>query len=122
MRYMMMIKAQECMPPSPELMAAVARHAAEIRAKGILLQAEGLASTAAGARVRLANAKLTVTDGPFAETKEVIGGFAILKAGSRAEAIELGRQFMQLHADILGPSFEAECEIREMFDGPPPRA
>lgn len=49
-------------------------------------------------------------DGPFAETKEVIGGFAILNAGSRADAIELARQFMQLHADILGAAFEAECE------------
>lgn len=53
-----------------------------------------------------------------APTQEVIGGYAFLNASSKAEAIELGRTFMQLHADILGPSFEAECEIRQVSDAP----
>ena len=53
-----------------------------------------------------------MTDGPFTEAKEVVGGYAIMKADSKAEAIEMGRRFMQLHADILGPHYEMELEIR----------
>jgi hypothetical protein len=59
---------------------------------------------------------MTVTDGPFAETKELIGGYAIIQANSKQEAIEQGRRFMQLHADILGDSYEGQCEVRQMFD------
>jgi len=54
-----------------------------------------------------------VLDGPFAETKELVGGFAILEAASKEEAIRLGKEFMQLHVDILGQSYE---EVRPMFD------
>jgi hypothetical protein len=118
MRYMMMVKAAEDVPPSPELMAAVGKHAQEIAAAGILLEMGGLAPSAKGARITLANARLSVVDGPFTESKELIGGFAVLKAASKAEAIELGRRFMQIHADILGPSFAAELEIREMAEPP----
>ena len=78
----------------------------------------GLTSSARGARIRLAAGRLTVFDGPFVETKELLGGYAILKAASKPEAIELGRRFMQIHADILGPGAEMELEIREM-EGPP---
>lgn len=116
MRFMMMIKRAESDPPSPELQAAMARLSQEMVAAGILLQSEGLGSSARGARVRVSGAKVRVIDGPFTETKELIGGFAILKAASRAEAIELGRRVMQLHADVLGPSFEGECEIRDLHD------
>ena len=55
-------------------------------------------------------------DGPFAETKELVGGFAIFDLESKEEAVESGREFMQLHADILGPAYEGELEIRPMFD------
>ena len=60
---------------------------------------------------------LNVVDGPFAEAKEVIGGFGILKANSKAEAIELGKAFMQVHVDVLGPEYEGELEIRQMQGG-----
>jgi hypothetical protein len=116
-KFMMMIKAPEGVPPSAELIAAVGKLSQEMAAAGILLQAGGLASSANGAKVRLKGSKLTVIDGPFTEAKELIGGFAILKASSRAEAIEHGKRFMQLHADI-DPSYEGECEIRELFDSP----
>jgi len=119
MRFMMMVKAPEGAPPSPELYAAIDKLSQEMAAAGILIQTGGLGPSASGARVRVAGAKVTVTDGPFTEAKELIGGFAVLELPSRASAIEHGRSFMQLHADILGPSFEGECEIRELY-GPPP--
>jgi hypothetical protein len=117
-KFMMMIKAPEGAPPSAELIAAVGKLSQEMAAAGVLLQAGGLASSANGAKVRLKGSKLTVIDGPFTEAKELIGGFAILEAPSRAEAVEHGKRFMQLHADTLGPSYEGECEIRELFDSP----
>ena len=67
----------------------------------------------------MAGGKTSVIDGPFAETKELVGGFAIFDLASKEEAIESGKQFMQIHADILGPSYEGELEIRPMFDTPP---
>lgn len=97
MRYLITIKAAENTPHSPELDEAVGRLSREMAEAGVLLEAAGL---------------------PFVPTQEVIGGYAVLNASSKAEAIELGRTFMQLHADILGPSFEAECEIRQVSDAP----
>ena len=67
-------------------------------------------------RIRVARGKTSVIDGPFAQTKELVGGFAIFDLKSKEEAIESGRRFMQIHADILGPSCEGELEIRRMFD------
>jgi hypothetical protein len=78
----------------------------------------GLAPGTQGARIRLAKSKLTTTDGPFTEAKELVGGFAVLKASSRDEALELGRRFMQVHADILGPDHVVELEIRQIVDPP----
>jgi hypothetical protein len=69
-----------------------------------------------GARLRLSDGKLTVIDGPFTEAKELIGGFAIVKAGSRKEAIELGSRFMRLHQEALGGKWEGECEIRQLSE------
>jgi hypothetical protein len=83
---------------------------------GVVLDTGGLMPSSRGARVRVSGGKLTITDGPFAETKELIGGYAIIQAKSKAEAVELARQFMQAHADILGPSYEGECEVRQMFE------
>ena len=115
MRFMMMIKTPEGAAPNPDLYAAVGKLSQEMAAAGVLLETGGLAPSARGARNRRSDATLTVTDGPFTEAKELIGGFAILEAPSRTEAIELGRRFMQVHADVLGAAYEAECEIREMF-------
>lgn len=75
----------------------------------------GLLPSKEGARVRLANGRISVTDGAFTESKEVIGGWAILRANSKAEAIRIATEFMQLHRKHW-PEFEGESEVRPMFD------
>jgi hypothetical protein len=96
-------------PPSQEEMAKMGKLVEEGMKAGWLLATEGCLPTALGARVRNSNGKLTVTDGPFAEAKEVVGGFAILRANSKAEAIQLARDFLQ----VVG---EGECELRQIFE------
>lgn len=118
MRFMMLVKAAENDPPVPELYAAIGQLAQEMAQKGILLDMGGLASSAQGTRIRLAGSRLTRTDGPFTEAKELVGGFSVLKANSREDALELGRRFMQVHADILGPDRVVELEIRQIIDPP----
>jgi hypothetical protein len=76
---------------------------------GFLLSTEGCLPTALGARVRRSGSKISVTDGPFTEAKEVVGGFAILKANSKQEAIEIARQFLS----VVG---EGECELRQIYE------
>jgi hypothetical protein len=123
MRFMMLVKTNKDFeagaPPNPELMAAVAKLADEATARGAMLATGGLLPSSQGVRIRVAGGKTSIIDGPFAETKELIGGYAIFNLKSREEAIESGRQFMQIHADILGPAYEGELEIRPMFDAPP---
>jgi len=104
------------MPPDPKLEAAMGKYMEEMTKSGVLLEAAGLLPLGKGARVRAAGGKLTVTDGPFIESKELIGGYAILRARSKEEAIELGKAFMKLHLDALGPSYEGAVEVRQMFD------
>jgi hypothetical protein len=102
--------------PKPELMAAIGKLTEDMTKSGTLLEMGGLAPTSKGARLRLSGGKVTVTDGPFTEAKEVIGGYAIVQVKSKAEAIELSRRFLQVHADVLGPSYQAESEVRQFFD------
>jgi hypothetical protein len=121
MRFMMMVKAdrnyEAGLPPNPELLAAIGKLTDDMVKAGVLVQTGGLLPSSNGARVRVSRGTLSVTDGPFPETKELIGGYAIVEAASRDEAIELGRRFMELHASIIGPSYDGECEIRQLFDG-----
>ena len=120
MRFMSIVKGPDAgVPPSRELMEAIDKLAQDMVQRGVMVDMGGLLPTATGARIRLSGGKLTVTDGPFTEAKEVVGGYAIVKADSKAEAVEMGRRFMQLHADILGSDAQLELEIRQMFDGPP---
>jgi hypothetical protein len=77
--------------------------------KGWLLATEGCLPTALGARVRHSNGQISVTDGPFTEAKEVVGGFALLKVNSKQEAIELARQFLKVAGD-------GECELRQLCE------
>ena len=120
MRFMTIVKADPSYeaggPPNPALLAAVGKLSEEMAKAGVLLQSGGLLPSSKGARVRASGGKMTVTDGPFAETKELIGGFAILKAASKEEAIQLGKRFMQLHIDVLGQAYEGTLEVRPMFD------
>ncbi|MBS1850416.1 MAG: hypothetical protein JST79_05860 [Acidobacteria bacterium] len=123
MQFMMLVKAtnesESGCNPNPELMAAVAKMGAEAAARGILVTSGGLLPSAQGARIRVGGGKTSVIDGPFAETKELVGGFAIFELESKEEAVRMGRDFMQVHADILGPSYEGELEIRPMMANPP---
>ena len=123
MRYMMLVKGNKDyeagIPPKKELIEAVAKHGAALAKAGILLDTGGLMPTSKGARVVVSGGNLNVIDGPFSEAKEVIGGFGILKADSKEEAIKLGKIFMQIHIDALGPGYEGELEIRQMHDTSP---
>ncbi len=101
--------AERNAPPTQEEMAAMGRLVEEGFKEGWLLATEGCLPTSLGARVRRSGDKLSITDGPFAETKEVVGGFAILKAKSKEEAIELTRKFLQ----VAG---EGECELRQLYE------
>ena len=94
MRFLSIYKARERgVPPSPEEMAKMGKLIEEGMKQGHLLATEGCMPSVTGARVRLANGTVSVTDGPFTESKEVIGGLAILKANSKAEAVELAKAF-----------------------------
>jgi hypothetical protein len=120
MKFMMMVKAnadyEAGKPPGPALEAAIGQITQEMMQKGILVGGGGLLPSRAGSRVRVGNGKLTVIDGPFTETKELIGGYAIMQVASKEEAIELGKRFMQIHADVLGPDYEGELEIRQLAE------
>ncbi len=117
MQFLMVLKidADKVTPPSPELMGAVERFTEDSFKRGILIQTGGMASTAQTSSLRVSEGKVSVTDGPFAETKEQVGGYAIVDVRSKEEAIELATSFLQLHVDILGKGFAAESEIRVMY-------
>jgi hypothetical protein len=111
MKFLSMYKSVERnTPPSQEEMAKMGKLVEEGMKAGWLLATEGCLPTALGARVRKSNGKVTVTDGPFTEAKEVVGGFAILRANSKAEAIQLAKDFLQAVGD-------GECELRQIYEG-----
>ncbi|MGH9970574.1 MAG: YciI family protein [Pyrinomonadaceae bacterium] len=115
MRFMTLVRAAENSgPPPPELMEAIAKLSEEASKGGTMLEAGGLAPTAMSNRVRLSKGKVTVIDGPFAETKEVIGGYAVFEVKSKQEMIDATVQFMELHREHW-PGWEGETEIRQMF-------
>ena len=119
MKFISMVKTAEAGPPSPELIGAIGKLGQELGQSGVLVEMGGLLPSARGARMRLARGGIIVTDGPFTESKELVGGYAIFSVPSKTEAIELGRQFLQVHSDILGPDYVMELEIREMFEALP---
>jgi hypothetical protein len=96
-------------------MAAIGQLGDEMLKNGTMLDTGGLAPSAAGKRVKVSGGKISITDGPFAESKEIVGGYAVLNADSIEEAERLTRRFWQLHVDILGPSFEGAGELRQLF-------
>ena len=119
MRFMMIVKAtresEAGVAPDPRLMAAVQELGEEAIRAGTMVASGGLAPSAMGTRIRIGRGPMKVIDGPFAETKELVGGFAIFELPSKKAAIEAGRKFMALHTDIMGPDFESELEIRQIF-------
>jgi hypothetical protein len=82
---------------------------------GILKDTAGLKPTSEGFRVRSSGNRLKVTDGPFTEAKEIIGGYAMVEVASREEAMKVARDFMELHR-VHWPEFEGECEVRQLED------
>jgi hypothetical protein len=122
MRFMMLVKsAENSGPPPRELMDAMAKLAEEAVKAGTMLDTGGLSPTALSTRVRLSRGKITTTDGPFTEAKEVIGGYAVFELKSKEEAIEATLNFMELHKKHW-PGWEGETEIRQIFgpeDFPP---
>ena len=116
MRFISMVKSNEAkmgMPPK-SLMDAMDQLIKEMAKDGcVMVEGVGLHPTSAGMRVRLADGKVTVTDGPFTEAKEVVGGFAIFEAPSKAEMMKWTQRFMALHETHM-PGWEGECEVRQI--------
>ncbi len=116
MRFMMIVRHAERQGPPPQaLMDAITKLVEEETKAGTMIGTGGLAPTVQGARVRLSGGKVTVTDGPFAETKEVIGGYAQFELKSKEEAVKSAVRFMELHKKHW-PGWEGETEVRQMFD------
>jgi hypothetical protein len=101
--------AERSAPPSQEEMARMGKLVEDGMKAGFLLATEGCLPSALGARIRMSSGKLTVTDGPFAEAKEVVGGFALLRANSKEEALEMVKNFLQVAGD-------GECELRQLYE------
>jgi len=117
MRFLTIFSAPESPePPSMDEMVAMGKLIDEMASKGVLVTTEGCKGTDTGARARRAGGQTTVTDGPFSEAKEVVGGFAIVDVKSKAEALEVARKFMELHR-VHWPEFEGECELRPYEEG-----
>jgi hypothetical protein len=109
-------------PPSRELLAALGKLGEELTKAGVLVLTGGMALT--GPRITLADGEIGVTDGPYAEAKEVIGGFAVIECSSREEAVAHARRFLDIHRQVLGKSYRAENEVRRLYgpwDAAPPR-
>lgn len=126
MRYMMFIKhtedyRKEEVPQS--LYAAMGEFVGEAMKSGVMIDGAGLQPSARGHRVRLSKGKITVVDGPFTESKEIVGGYALIEARSEEHALEIARQFMEIHR-VHWPQFEGESEVRplESEAGGPPEA
>jgi hypothetical protein len=118
MKYLTFIRHSESYRDGPiptALMEAMGKFVAKSRQDGTLVDTGGLLPSKEGVRVRLAKGKITVTDGPFSESKEVIGGWAILQAASKADAVRIATEFMDLHRKYW-PGFEGESEVRPMFE------
>ena len=115
MRFMMLVKSAENSGPPPKaLMDAIAKLAADSSKAGTMIETGGLAPAAMSTRVRLSQGKITSLDGPFAETRELVGGYAIFEFSSKEEAIQSAQEFMELHRKHW-PGWEGETEIRQIF-------
>lgn len=111
MQFLMIYTPDDASPPSPEKMAELGQFGAEAAASGVLVATGGIFPSSMGARVRLSGGNFSVTDGPFPESKEVMGGWVIVQVGSKEEAIEQARRFMSIAGDGDG-------EIRQLTDPP----
>jgi hypothetical protein len=122
MKFMAVVRSAEGagMPPLA-LMEGIANLGVEATKAGVLVETGGLLPSADGALVRVRDGGLVVTDGPFTEAREVIGGYAVYNVSSKAEVLEWTRRFMELHR-LHWPGWEGESEVRQIMDAPPPDA
>jgi hypothetical protein len=109
MKFLMTYTPTSKAPPSAERMAEIGKFTVEMAKSGVLLMTGGLQRPSKGARIQLADGKHTVTDGPYAETKELIDGFALVQVASKEEALELAKRFMSVAGD-------GEGEVLQVFD------
>lgn len=107
---------------SPEFAVELGKLMEHLKRAGKLLDVSVLVPQSQSARVRGAAGQVSVTDGPFIESKEIIGGYIMVATESREEAIELGRSFMKIHVDVLGPAYEGEMEVRQLSEQIPGEA
>jgi hypothetical protein len=125
MRYLVFVKmAEDVGEAPPALQEAMGRAMSDAFAAGSMIDAGGLYPTAQSTEIRVANGAVSQTDGPYAEAKEVVGGYAILEARSQEEAVEGARRVAQIHVDFW-PGWEGSVEVRritEPEDGPPARS
>ena len=116
MRYMIMIKAREDVgSPPPQLIEVMGRDMAELMRSGVMVEAGGLQPSAAGARVRLAGDRLAVSDGPFTEATELVGGYSVVQVDSHEDAVALGRRLVQIHQQFW-PEWQGEAEVRRLME------
>jgi hypothetical protein len=115
MKFMIMIKSKEnAGPPPQELMVAIAQAGERETKAGRLVETGGLFPTPMGARVQLRRGQLNVTDGPFTEAKEVVGGYAVWNVSSKQEAVDAAVEFLEMHKTHW-PGWEGEAEVRQIF-------
>lgn len=112
MRFLSMVRIRENtgQQPNERLMNEMGKLIDELTKSGVLLDTAGLRPTSEGVRVKLSGGRTSVVDGPFTESKEVVGGYAVLNADSMKEAIELTRRFLVVHGD----EWELDCEVRQL--------
>ncbi|MBN9658249.1 MAG: hypothetical protein J0H49_08725 [Acidobacteria bacterium] len=111
MRFLCLYRSSkpEGTPPTQDEMARMGQFIEESFRSGVLLATEGCLPSIAGARLRMTGGRFAVTDGPFAEAKEVVGGFALIRADSKEQAIEYTKRFMEIAGD-------GETEIRQVYE------
>ncbi|HXU05400.1 MAG TPA: YciI family protein [Polyangia bacterium] len=111
MKILALYKPEQHNPPTPELITRMNAFIEEMYKAGKLIATEGRKAGAPGMKIRMRKGELSVTDGPFTEAKEIIGGFALMNVASREETIALTKRFLEIAGD-------GESEIIEMFEAP----
>ena len=118
MKFMFIVKSAHAMGPSPKLLEEMHKLAKREIEAGRLLDNGGLMPIEMGAQVCISDGRLHVIDGPYAEAKEVVGGYAVFELKDKEEAVASAVEFMQLHKDHL-PGWEGTCEVRAFAPGGP---
>jgi hypothetical protein len=114
MRYMVFVKMADDVGPAPQaLFEVMGREMGALFASGVMVDAGGLGPGAAATEVRLKQGRVSVTDGPFTEAKEVVGGYSIVDVGSREEAVAMARRVIEIHRDYW-PGWEGSAEVRRL--------